>query len=80
MAEQQEVWRLVDKKAIRCTPCKYNDKIVLYGNDMPIGVEYRCTAEDEICDFLKKKIDSQKAYGSAKEAYNDLPKETEENA
>ena len=72
MAEQ-EVWRLVDGMAIRCTDCRYNERSVLYADGMPIGVEYTCTAPDEICDFLKKKIDSQKAYSSSEEAYADIP-------
>ena len=83
--KKQEVWRLVDGWAIRCTDCQFNKEQALtpeeasssVANGVPIGVEYRCTAKDEICDFMKKPIDSQKWYGSAKEAYADTEDDTE---
>ena len=67
-----DVWRLVGGQAIRCTECTCNKVSALKENDIPVGVEYECIAENEVCVFLGKKIDSQKVYGSFKEAYDDV--------
>ena len=60
----KEVWRLVQEQAIRCTDCEKN-RPQLGGDDI-------CTADDEICVFLKKKIDQQKTWNDFHEAYHEL--------
>lgn len=61
-AKTEKVWRSVGGEAILCSDCAENRKQVLYGGDKPIGITYHCNAKDEICVFLKKKIDSQETY------------------
>ena len=64
---QKQVWRLVDRQAILCSECVKN-KPQLGGDDI-------CTADDEICIFLKKKIDRQKTWDDFHKAYEELNKE-----
>ena len=68
MAEKH-VWRLVGEQAIECTDCPQN-RVQLGGEDI-------CTAKDEICIFLKKKLDRQKTWDDFHEAYHELNKEDE---
>lgn len=63
----KEVWRLVDRQAIRCTECMMN---------LPqLGGEDLCSAPDEVCVFMKKKIDRQKTWEDFHEAYAELNNE-----
>jgi len=68
MAKRQ-VWRLVGGQAIQCTECPKN-QVQVGGNDV-------CKADDEICIFLKKKIDRQKTWDDFHEAYHELNREVE---
>lgn len=82
---QPEVWRKVDGQAVRCTSCEKNVETVLKDeNDMPVGVQYRCCAEDEVCIFLKTKIDDQRTYSDFREVFTviktDLQDAVQENA
>lgn len=63
----RQIWRKVNGMAIACGDCAKN-QIQLGGDDI-------CTAEDEICIFMNKKIDSQKNYKDFHEVF----KKDEEN-
>ena len=59
---KKQVWRLVDGTAVECTNCMRNQ------NDL-------CTAENEVCVFLKKKIDQQKTWSDFHDAYREKNEE-----
>lgn len=63
MAKEQ-VWRMVDGNTIRCDECVCN-KAQEDGS-------YICTAEDETCVFMKKKIDGQKTWNDFHDAYREV--------
>jgi len=67
---ERQVWRVVGGHTIMCTDCPKN-KVQLGGDDI-------CTAEDEICIFLKQKLDRQKTWGDFHEAYHEMNREEQE--
>lgn len=66
-AKKEKVWRSVDGEAILCSVCANNYKNVLREDGQIIGITYTCTAENEICEFLHKKIDGQETYATWQE-------------
>ena len=66
----KQVWRMVNGQAIMCTECAMNQKR-LGGPDL-------CVAPDEICVFLKKKIDRQKTWDDFHKAYEEVNNEEAE--
>lgn len=73
----KQIWRKVDGKAILCTDCRKNETQVLYANGLPVGVQYVCTAEDDICVRLKKPIEDKEAHENFKDFFH--KKESEES-
>jgi len=58
----KQIWRMVGGQTINCTECRQNQK--QDGNDI-------CTAEGEVCMFLKQKIDGQKTWEDFRDAYRE---------
>ena len=75
MAQKQDVWRLVDKMAIQCTECQYNEVTTLYADNAVASMVCRCTAKDGLCDFTHTKPDNDKWYPDYKKAIADIPDE-----
>ena len=68
--KRSEVWRRVDGQAVQCTECQMNEGHVLTG-EIPVGIEYICTAPNHECIFLHKPLDNDKWYADFRDAYYD---------
>lgn len=71
--DEPNIWRKVDGVAVLCKGCECNEMHPLTGNEgTPPGMEYLCTAKDDICVRLDKPIQNdKKAYLNFKDTFND---------